>query len=133
MSNAKGGDGDSPRKHSGAVGFGHANSHINITSRVRVFMATTATGVWQEAASRPTRNIRLYFSFAEKSDFPLSLSAKMPSYPSFSPYTGTKLQFARGEREFELAGNHSGSSVLSVGGPTRASGQIPSYQTLDRV
>lgn len=132
MSNAKGGDDDSPRKHSDAVhGFGHADSHINITSRVRVFMAN---GVWKEGgASRPKRNIRPYFSFAEKSYFPLSLSAKMPSYPSFSPSSGTKLQFARGEREFELAGNHSGSSVLSVGGPTRASGQIPSYQTLDRV
>ena len=53
-------------------------------------------------------------------------------FPSTPRRTGRSYK-RRGSGEFKLAGNHSGSSVLSVGGPARASGQIPSYQTLDRV
>lgn len=117
MSNAKGGDGDSPRKHSGAVGFGHAKLPtltlisrrvcVYLWRRLRLGSGRRPLPVQQEIFGRISpspKNLIFPFRFQQK--------CRIYPYPSFS-LDGTKLQ-ARGSGEFELAGNHSGSSVLSA-------------------
>ena len=160
MSNAKGGDDDdSHRKHSGAVARSLARSGLamptpTLLSRhvpARVFMAATAsprpTGVGlegrKEALALPVqreifgrisplpKNLIFPFRFQQKCRAARCATVTL-LFPSTPRRTGRSYK-RRGSGEFKLAGNHSGSSVLSVGGPARASGQIPSYQTLDRV